>query len=42
MQQLTTRAVWKDINHVLDDMMLLAFGVDGIKPTAQEKRSVLP
>lgn len=37
MQRITTRAVWKDLNHVFDDMMLLAFGVDGIKPKAECK-----
>lgn len=34
MQRLTPRAVWKDLNHVIDDMMILAFGVDGMKPNA--------
>lgn len=34
-QGITQRAVWKDVNHVLDDMMLLAFGVDGIKATGK-------
>lgn len=34
MQRLTPRAVWKDLNHVFDDMMILAFGVDGMKPNA--------
>lgn len=32
-QGITRRTVGKDIDHVLDDMMLLAFGVDGIKRT---------
>ena len=36
MQRLTQRAVWKDLNHVLDEMMLLAFGVDGIKPISED------
>ncbi len=36
MQRLTQRAIWKDLNHVLDEMMLLAFGVDGIKPTNED------
>lgn len=36
MQRLTQRAIWKDLNHVLDEMMLLAFGVDGIKPSNEE------
>lgn len=31
-QGITHRTVGKDIDHVLDDFMLLAFGVDGIKP----------
>lgn len=38
MQRLTPRAVWKDLNHVLDEMMLLAFGVDGIKPINVDTR----
>lgn len=32
MQGITLRAVYKDLNHVLDDLMVLAFGVDGVKP----------
>lgn len=32
LQGITLRAVYKDLNHVLDDLMVLAFGVDGIKP----------
>lgn len=32
LQGVTLRAVYKDLNHVLDDLMVLAFGVDGIKP----------
>lgn len=35
-QGITRRTVGKDIDHVLDDMMLLAFGVDGIKPTNKD------
>ena len=31
-QGITLRAVYKDLNCVLDDLMVLAFGVDGIKP----------
>lgn len=32
MQRITPRMVWKDLNSVLDDMMVFAFGVDGMKP----------
>jgi len=32
LQGITLRAMYKDLNHVLDDLMVLAFGVDGIKP----------
>lgn len=32
LQGITLRAVYKDLNHVLDDLMVLAFGVDGVKP----------
>ena len=35
-QGITRRTVGKDIDHVLEDMMLLAFGIDGIKPTGKE------
>lgn len=35
-QGITRRTVGKDIDHVLDDMMLLAFGIDGIKPTGKD------
>lgn len=38
-QRITTRAVWKDLNHVLDDLMVLVFGVDGIKPKAECNRT---
>lgn len=31
-QRITPRMVWKDLNHVFDDMMILAYGVDGMKP----------
>ena len=31
-QRITPRMVWKDLNLVLDDLMVLAFGVDGMKP----------
>lgn len=34
MQRITPRMVWKDLNFVLDDMMVFAFGVDGMKPNA--------
>ena len=39
MQRITTRAVWKDLNHVFDDIMILAFGVDGIKPSGKDART---
>lgn len=32
LQGITLRVVYKDLNHVLDDLMVLAFGVDGVKP----------
>ena len=32
LQGITLRAVYKDLNHVLDDLMVLAFGVEGVKP----------
>ena len=35
-QRITPRMVWKDLNYVLDDMMVFAFGVDGMKPNTQE------
>lgn len=35
-QGITRRTVGKDIDHVLDDMMLLAFGIDGIQPTGKD------
>lgn len=34
MQNITIRTLWNDLNRVLDDLMLLAFGVDGMKPIA--------
>lgn len=36
LQGITRRTVGKDIDHVLDDMMLFAFGIDGIKPTGKD------
>ena len=32
MQGITLRAVYKDLNHVFDNLMVLAYGVDGVKP----------
>lgn len=32
MQRITPRMVWNDLNSVLDDIMVFAFGVDGMKP----------
>ena len=31
-QQIQERTFWIDLNHVLDDLMVLAFGISGIKP----------
>ena len=35
LQGITLRAMYKDLNHVLDDLMVLAFGIDGVKPRSK-------
>ena len=40
-QGVTLRAVYKDLNCVLDDLMVLVFGVDGMKPKKLQQRNSL-
>lgn len=39
MQRISVRVVWRDLNHVLDVMMIYAFGVDGVKPKGEQAHS---
>lgn len=41
-QGVTLRQVYKDLNCVLDDLMVLAFGCDGVKPKKSKVPKWLP
>ncbi len=40
-QRIRERTFWKDLNHVLDDLMVLAFGIAGIKPCTFQHQASL-
>ena len=40
-QGIRERTFWKDLNHVFDDLMVLAFGIAGIKPRTFQHQAPL-